>query len=120
MKGRWCMLVLLGVAVTAAPVTAQVPYERILDAASEPEHWLTYSGSYGAQRYSTLDQISRANVDQLQPRGCTRLDRPRNSKCRRLSSMVSCISPSHRAMPRRSTCARGVHLELSAFAPRGH
>ena len=67
MKGRWCMLVLLGVAVTAAPVTAQVPYERILDAASEPEHWLTYSGSYGAQRYSTLDQISRANVDQLQP-----------------------------------------------------
>ena len=41
-------LVVLVLVVAAAPVTAQVPYERILDAASEPEHWLTYSGTYGA------------------------------------------------------------------------
>lgn len=60
-------LLLLLLLVIAAPVTAQVPYERILDAASEPGSWLTYSGSYGAQRYSTLDQIDRDNVDQLQP-----------------------------------------------------
>ena len=51
----------------AAPVAPQVSYERILDAASEPGSWLTYSGSYGAQRYSTLDQIDRDNVDRLQP-----------------------------------------------------
>ena len=44
---------------------AQVPYERILDAASEPGNWLTYSGTYGAQRYSTLDQIDRGNVGRL-------------------------------------------------------
>ena len=55
------------VAVAALPVAAQVSYERILDAASEPGSWLTYSGSYGAQRYSTLDQIDRDNVHRLQP-----------------------------------------------------
>ena len=57
-------LFMLGV---GASVGAQVPYERILDAASEPESWLMYSGTYGAQRYSTLDQVNRDNVDQLQP-----------------------------------------------------
>ncbi len=54
------------VSAATAPVAAQVSYERILDAASEPGSWLTYSGSYGAQRYSTLDQIDRDNVDRLQ------------------------------------------------------
>ena len=53
--------------VLAAPAAAQVPYARILDAASEPGNWLTYSGTYGAQRYSTLAQINRNNVDRLQP-----------------------------------------------------
>ncbi len=64
------ILFALPITVTAtvpAPVEAQVSYERILDAASEPGSWLTYSGSYGAQRYSTLDQINRGNVAQLQP-----------------------------------------------------
>ena len=51
---------------TAPPAVAQVSYERIVDAASEPGSLLTYSGSYEAQRYSTLDQIHRDNVDQLQ------------------------------------------------------
>jgi len=59
-------LSLLTMLVVAAPAAAQVSYQRILDAASEPGSWLTYSGSYGAQRYSTLDQIDRGNVDQLQ------------------------------------------------------
>jgi len=53
--------------LVAASVSGQVPYERILDAASEPGSWLTYSGTYGSQRYSTLDQIHRENVDRLQP-----------------------------------------------------
>ncbi len=52
--------------VVSAPLTAQVPYERILQAESEPGSWLTYSGTYGAQRYSTLDEINRNNVHQLQ------------------------------------------------------
>ena len=61
------LLLLFSVLSVAAPVAAQVPYERILDAAAEPGSWLTYSGSYGAQRYSTLDRINRDTVSGLQP-----------------------------------------------------
>src|SRR5579859_3828324 len=46
-------------------LTAQVPYERILTSASHPDNWLTYSGTYDSHRYSTLDQITRANVSRL-------------------------------------------------------
>ena len=48
-----------------APLTAQVAYDRILQAVSHPENWLTYSGTYDSHRYSTLDQISRANINRL-------------------------------------------------------
>ncbi len=44
---------------------AQVPYERILNAASEPGSWLTYSGNYQGYRYSALKQIDRTNVSRL-------------------------------------------------------
>jgi alcohol dehydrogenase (cytochrome c) len=44
----------------------QVSYERIA-AASEPANWLTYSGSYSGQRYSSLKQIDRSNVARLKP-----------------------------------------------------
>ena len=50
---------------TAPPVTQGVTYERILDARSEPENWLTYYGAYDGQRYSTLDQIDTENVQRL-------------------------------------------------------
>ena len=56
-------LLLCGTALTLA---AQVPYERILNAAREPGNWMTYSGTYNSQRYSTLDQITRDNVSRLQ------------------------------------------------------
>src|SRR5581483_5338141 len=44
---------------------AQVTYERLLQAPSEPNNWLTYSGSYRGWRHSALDQITRANVGNL-------------------------------------------------------
>ena len=44
------------------PLAAQVPYQRIVHASSEPGSWLTYSGAYDGIRYSTLDQINRSNV----------------------------------------------------------
>ena len=47
------------------PLAAQVPYEKILRAASEPGNWLTYSGNYEAHRYSSLSQITRANAGRL-------------------------------------------------------
>ena len=56
----------LTVLVAASPLHAQVTYERILNAADEPENWLTYNGNYTSQRYSGLDQITRSNVDELE------------------------------------------------------
>ena len=49
------------------PLGAQVSYERIRQAESEPGNWLTYSGNYSAQRYSRLNQINSTNVRRLQP-----------------------------------------------------
>jgi alcohol dehydrogenase (cytochrome c) len=46
---------------------AQVPYQRIVAADSNPGTWVTYSGNYQAQRFSKLDQINRQNVSQLKP-----------------------------------------------------
>jgi alcohol dehydrogenase (cytochrome c) len=51
----------------APPVVSDVTYERILDARSEPENWLTYYGAYDGQRYSSLDQINTENVKRIGP-----------------------------------------------------
>ena len=47
----------------AADTVAQVPPERLEAAADAPADWLTYSGTYFSQRYSELDQVTPANVD---------------------------------------------------------
>jgi alcohol dehydrogenase (cytochrome c) len=52
---------------SAPPAAKGVTYERILDARSEPQNWLTYYGAYDGQRYSALDQINKENVKQLAP-----------------------------------------------------
>ncbi|GHF69560.1 alcohol dehydrogenase (cytochrome c) [Amycolatopsis bartoniae] len=52
---------------TAPAVAAGVTYERILDARSEPQNWLTYYGTYDGQRYSPLDQINTGNVHRIGP-----------------------------------------------------
>lgn len=46
-------------------VRAQVTYQRLLQAAEEPQNWLTYSGDYAGQRHSRLDQIRASNVQHL-------------------------------------------------------
>jgi alcohol dehydrogenase (cytochrome c) len=40
-------------------------FERIVEAAREPENWLTYSGGYRGWRHSMLDQINSANAAHL-------------------------------------------------------
>ena len=55
-------------ALLAAPLQAQISYERILQAEDEPESWLTYNGSYMSQRYSRLTQIDQDNVGGLELR----------------------------------------------------
>src|SRR5687767_986426 len=47
---------------------AQVAPERLLNAAREPQNWLTYSGDYLSQRHTALDQITPANVRNLELR----------------------------------------------------
>src|SRR3954449_10284429 len=51
----------------SAPATGNVDHERILNARSEPQNWLTYYGTYDGQRYSELDQINKDNVRRLSP-----------------------------------------------------
>src|SRR5437879_10851864 len=45
---------------------AQVSFERVLGANKEPENWLTYSGTTLSQRHSLLNQITPANVKNLE------------------------------------------------------
>src|SRR5262245_46434755 len=58
-----CSLVLLSI---PGILCAQVTFERILGAAKEPQNWLTYSGSTMSQRHTTLNQITRDNVKNLE------------------------------------------------------
>src|SRR5262245_35728364 len=53
------------IAVAPAIVVNPVTAERL--AAPEPENWLTYSGGYSGERYSTLTQLTRDNVAKLRP-----------------------------------------------------
>jgi alcohol dehydrogenase (cytochrome c) len=48
-------------------LSAQLTYDRVRQAVREPGSWLTYHGTYDAQRFSALDEINRANVQQLHP-----------------------------------------------------
>jgi len=51
----------------APAVTENVTYDRILDARSESQNWLTYYGAYDGKRFSQLDQINTDNVKRLTP-----------------------------------------------------
>ncbi|MBI3475848.1 MAG: PQQ-dependent dehydrogenase, methanol/ethanol family [Acidobacteria bacterium] len=44
---------------------AQVTSERLVNAAREPQNWLTYSGDYSGRRFSGLKQINVANASSL-------------------------------------------------------
>jgi alcohol dehydrogenase (cytochrome c) len=50
----------------AAALPAQVSFDRILGANREPQNWLTYSGTTLSQRHSLLNQITPANVKNLE------------------------------------------------------
>src|SRR5262249_38944657 len=68
----WCGTVLktvlrCAVLLFPANLCAQVPYQRIAQAEREPQHWLTYSGSYRSHRFSPLGQITTKIVARLRP-----------------------------------------------------
>jgi alcohol dehydrogenase (cytochrome c) len=64
MRARSALL-LIWLACVSPPAWSQVSFERLKNAESEPESWLTYSGNYRGWRYSGLDQITRENVKGL-------------------------------------------------------
>src|SRR5258708_20538824 len=47
-------------------LNGQVSYERLRDAAREPQNWLTYNGSYASTHHSTLNQFRPDNVSRLE------------------------------------------------------
>ncbi len=53
-------------------IEAQIPggltFERLRNAAAEPQTWLTYWGDYQGRHFSGLNQINAANAGQLQAR----------------------------------------------------
>lgn len=65
MQRRLSFFLLLGVLISAT-AAAQVTPQRLENAAAEPQNWLSYSGSYTGQRYSTLTQINQSNVKDLE------------------------------------------------------
>lgn len=48
-----------------ANVTTQIGADRLLSADATPEDWLTYGKNYNEDRFSPLDQITKANIDSL-------------------------------------------------------
>ena len=67
MRGFIFVFVLLGASFNVGVVRAQVSSQRLVDAAKEPQNWLTYSGDYAGRRHSALDQIGTSNVGRLRP-----------------------------------------------------
>jgi alcohol dehydrogenase (cytochrome c) len=59
------MVAIALVCLCGSAVLAQVSYQRLLKAESEPQNWLTYAGSYKSHRYSPLNQINKQNASQL-------------------------------------------------------
>src|SRR5580704_6470975 len=57
------LIVLLSI---AGSLSAQVTFDRLLNAPKEPQNWLTYSGNLMSQRYSPLDQVTPQNVKNLE------------------------------------------------------
>src|SRR3989454_8213040 len=61
---KHCALVLI-VVIAAVGSYGQVAFERIVNAAKEPQNWLTYSGDYAGRHFSPLDQINTTNARSL-------------------------------------------------------
>lgn len=62
-------LPVVGQVLNSAPTTpafSPVSWNRLMNAANEPQNWLMYSGTLNSQRHSGLTAINKSNVDQLE------------------------------------------------------
>src|SRR5712691_522764 len=64
-QGMRLLLAVVLLFASVAILNAQVTSDRLLNAAKEPQNWLTYGGGFASQRYSTLSQITPENVKDL-------------------------------------------------------
>ena len=79
-----------------APSTGNVDDERIMHAAeAEPGSWLTYGQTYREQRFSTLDQVTRDNVQDLGLAWTKAIGGPRECWRRSESEPISDLKVSH-------------------------
>ncbi|MEO8484668.1 MAG: PQQ-dependent dehydrogenase, methanol/ethanol family [Acidobacteriota bacterium] len=60
------LLFAAAIAAGGVGIGAQVGFDRLLNAAREPQNWLTYSGDVSGKRYSPLTSITPGNVKNLQ------------------------------------------------------
>ena len=61
-------MLMAALVLSAGPSSTEIGSQRLIDAAAEPQNWLTYGGTYNAWRYSPLDQINQSNVANLVPK----------------------------------------------------
>ena len=66
--------------VEASSAVAAVDTQRIMNAAEEPEMWLTYGGSYDETRHSSLASINGDTVQNLGVDWVYTMDKPRGAE----------------------------------------
>ena len=64
----------------ASSAVASVDTQRIMNAAEEPEMWLTYGGSYDETRHSSLASINGDTVQNLGGDWVYTMDMPRGAE----------------------------------------
>ncbi len=64
--------------LTCSSLTAQVPFQRIVNADREPGNWLTYSRTLDGQRFSPLTEINTGNVSRLKVKWAYQFADPQN------------------------------------------
>jgi alcohol dehydrogenase (cytochrome c) len=65
LRARGSIVTTAAILLMACAVHAQVTFERLVNAAKEPQNWMTYSGDYSGKRFTRLDQINRTDVSRL-------------------------------------------------------
>ena len=68
---KWSLWLIVSTAL------AQVPFDRIVNAAKDPGNWMTYSGNYGGHRFSPLTEITPSNVSGLHVKWAHQFESPR-------------------------------------------
>ena len=66
MNARTLVILSLAGLVSSPALFSQVTFDRLLHPEKEPQNWLSYSGGPQSQRHSALNQITPANVKNLE------------------------------------------------------